>query len=107
LRHPVDADLSVTIDASGFGSGLRIQPCYLLQFSAGDQCPRSQERASEILSRLSPSERKVALLVAEGLRNEQIAQRLSRSRRTVESQLNAIFGKLGLVCRAQLVKALS
>jgi DNA-binding CsgD family transcriptional regulator len=107
LRHPVDADLSVTIDASWFGSGLRIQPCYLLQFSAGDERPRSQERASEILSRLSPSERKVALLVAEGLRNEQIAQRLSRSRRTVESQLNAIFGKLDLVCRAQLVKALS
>lgn len=107
LRHPVDVDLSVTIDASWFGSGVRIEPCYLLQFSAGDERPRPQERASEILSRLSPSERKVALLVAEGLRNEQIAQRLSRSRRTVESQLNAIFGKLGLVCRAQLVKALS
>ncbi|MFC4311083.1 LuxR C-terminal-related transcriptional regulator [Steroidobacter flavus] len=107
LRHPVDVDLSVTIDSSWFGAGLRIEPCYLLQFTAADERPRSQERASEILNRLSPSERKVALLVAEGLRNEQIAQRLSRSRRTVESQLNAIFGKLGLVCRAQLVKALS
>jgi DNA-binding CsgD family transcriptional regulator len=107
LTHPVDTELSVTIDASWFGTGVRIEPCYLLQFSAADERPHSRGRASEILGRLSPSERKVALLVAEGLRNEQIAQRLSRSRRTVESQLNAIFGKLGLVCRAQLVKALS
>jgi DNA-binding NarL/FixJ family response regulator len=107
LRHPLDAGLSVTIDSSWFGSGLRMEPCYLLQFSDADERPRVRERANEILSQLTPSERKVALLVAEGLRNEQIAQQLSRSRRTVESQLNAIYGKLGLVCRAQLVKALS
>lgn len=107
LRHPTDADLSVTVDSSWFSSGMRLQPCYVVQFSAADERPRDRERASEILGQLSPSERKVALLVAEGLRNEQIAQRLSRSRRTIESQLNAIFGKLGLACRAQLVRALS
>ncbi|MBL8266724.1 helix-turn-helix transcriptional regulator [Steroidobacter sp.] len=107
LRHPMDANLSVTLDSSWFGSGLQLQPCYLLQFAAADERPAARERASEVLNQLSPSERKVALLVAEGLRNEQIAQHLSRSRRTIESQLNAIFGKLGLVCRAQLVKALS
>lgn len=107
LRHSVNADLSVTIDSSCFGSGVRLQPCYVLTFAAMDERARPRQRASEVLGRLSPSERRVALLVAEGLRNEEIARRLSRSRRTVESQLNAIFGKLGLVCRAQLVKALS
>ncbi len=107
LRHPLDARLAVTLDSSWFGSGLRMEPCYLLQFSDANERPRARERASEILRQLTPSERKVALLVAEGLRNEQIARQLSRSRRTVESQLNAIYGKLGLVCRAQLVKALS
>lgn len=107
LRHHVDADLSVTVDSRGFGSLTRMEHCYALHFSAADERPRQRERASEVLGQLSPSERKVALLVAEGLRNEQIAQRLSRSRRTIESQLNAIFGKLGLVCRAQLVKVLS
>lgn len=106
-RHSVNAEMSVTIDSSCFGSGVRLQPCYVLTFAATDDRSHSRQRASEVLGRLSPSERRVALLVAEGLRNEQIAQRLSRSRRTVESQLNAIFGKLGLVCRAQLVKALS
>lgn len=107
LRHGVDRDLSVTIERSVASSGVRLEPCYLLSFSADDRRSSARGRASEILAQLSPSERKVALLVAEGLRNEQIAQRLSRSRRTVESQLNAIFGKLGLVCRAQLVRALS
>lgn len=107
LRHSVSSELTVTIDSTCFGSGVRLQPCYVLTFVAADEHSRSRQRASEVLGRLSPSERRVALLVAEGLRNEQIAQRLSRSRRTVESQLNAIFGKLGLVCRAQLVKALS
>lgn len=107
LRHSVDAELTVTVDSNRFGSVMRMEPCYVLHFSADDERPRSRERASEILGQLSPSERKVALLVAEGLRNEQIAQRLSRSRRTIESQLNAIFSKLGLICRAQLVKALS
>ena len=107
LRHAVDAALSVTIDRSGSDSELRPQQYYVLSFVADDERPRARERASEVLGKLSPSERKVALLVAEGLRNEQIAQRLSRSRRTVESQLNAIFGKLGFVCRAQLVRALS
>jgi DNA-binding CsgD family transcriptional regulator len=107
LRHSVNAEMSVTIESSCFGSGVRLQPCYVLTFAATDERSRSRQRASEVLGRLSPRERRVALLVAEGLRNEEIAQRLSRSRRTVESQLNAIFGKLGLVCRAQLVKALS
>lgn len=107
LRHSVNAELSVTIDSSCFGSGIRLQPCYVLTFAATDERSRPRQRASEVLGRLSPSERRVALLVAEGLRNEEIARRLSRSRRTVESQLNAIFGKLGIVCRAQLVKALS
>jgi DNA-binding NarL/FixJ family response regulator len=97
----------VTIDRSGSDSSIRPQPYYVLSFVADDERPRARERASGLLGQLSPSERKVALLVAEGLRNEQIAQRLSRSRRTVESQLNAIFGKLGIVCRAQLVRALS
>ncbi|WP_129776691.1 helix-turn-helix transcriptional regulator [Peristeroidobacter soli] len=107
LRHAVDTDLTVTVDDAESDAMMRTEPAYVLHFSATNERLPQRERASEILGRLSPSERKVALLVAEGLRNEQIAQRLSRSRRTVESQLNAVFGKLGLVCRAQLVKVLS
>jgi DNA-binding NarL/FixJ family response regulator len=62
--------------------------------------------AERTLRQLTPSERRVALLVAAGLRNQDIAERLQRSRRTVEYQLNAIFRKLDLTSRTQLVRAL-
>ncbi|MFT4247414.1 MAG: helix-turn-helix transcriptional regulator [Pseudomonas sp.] len=59
------------------------------------------------LQRLSPSERKVAGLVAQGLRNDDIAQRLCRSRKTIESQLSSAYRKLDLANRAQLVRLLA
>jgi DNA-binding NarL/FixJ family response regulator len=46
------------------------------------------------------------MLVAEGLRNEDIARRLQRSRRTIEFQLNAVYRKLDMHGRTQLVRAL-
>lgn len=59
------------------------------------------------LQRLSPSERKVAALVAQGLRNDDIAQRLCRSRKTIESQLSSAYRKLDVANRAQLVRLLA
>ncbi|MFT3761196.1 MAG: LuxR C-terminal-related transcriptional regulator [Pseudoxanthomonas sp.] len=64
-------------------------------------------RALPLLKRLSPSERKVAALVAAGLRNDAIAQRLCRSRKTVESQISSIFRKLDVDNRTQLARLLS
>ncbi len=81
----------------------------MLTFAHGDGdggARPERPAASSVLDRLSPSERRVALLVASGLRNGQIAERLSRSRRTVESQLNSIYGKLDIDCRTQLVNLL-
>ncbi|MGE3620254.1 MAG: cyclic nucleotide-binding domain-containing protein [Acidimicrobiia bacterium] len=54
------------------------------------------------LSPLSPAELRVADLVAEGLSNPAIAERLYLSRYTVESHLKHIFGKLGLRSRVEL-----
>jgi len=54
------------------------------------------------LSQLSPAERKVALLVADGLTNLQVAERLFLSRHTVDSHLRHIFAKLGLKRRVEL-----
>jgi DNA-binding CsgD family transcriptional regulator len=47
-------------------------------------------------------ERAVAGLVAEGLSNPQIAQRLYISRHTAETHMKHIFAKLGLSARAEL-----
>jgi DNA-binding CsgD family transcriptional regulator len=51
---------------------------------------------------LTRTEETVAALVAEGLSNPQIAQRLFISRHTAETHLKHIFRKLGLSSRAEL-----
>lgn len=51
---------------------------------------------------LTPTERTVAGLVAEGLTNPQIADRLYVSRRTVQTHVSHIFAKLRIASRAQL-----
>jgi DNA-binding CsgD family transcriptional regulator/tetratricopeptide (TPR) repeat protein len=51
---------------------------------------------------LTETEEKVATLVAQGLSNPQIAERLFISRHTAETHLKHIFRKLGLSSRAEL-----
>ena len=63
-------------------------------------------RVVPLLKSLSPSERKVAALVAAGLRNGDIAQQLCRSRKTIESQVSSIFRKLDVANRTQLARLL-
>ncbi|MEO9202252.1 MAG: LuxR C-terminal-related transcriptional regulator [Mycobacterium sp.] len=53
---------------------------------------------------LTPAERNVAHLIAEGLRNRDIAAKLVVSTRTVESHLTHIYTKLGLSSRVQLAQ---
>jgi DNA-binding CsgD family transcriptional regulator len=52
---------------------------------------------------LTPTESSVVQLVAEGLRNGDIADRLFVSRRTVETHLTHVFGKLAISSRTELV----
>jgi DNA-binding CsgD family transcriptional regulator/tetratricopeptide (TPR) repeat protein len=51
---------------------------------------------------LTPTEETVALLVAEGLSNPQIGDRLYVSRRTVQTHLGHVFAKLGISSRSHL-----
>jgi len=51
---------------------------------------------------LTPTEASIATLVAAGLSNPQIGERLYISRRTVQAHLAHIFPKLGIASRAQL-----
>lgn len=52
---------------------------------------------------LTARERQVFDLVAQGLSNRAIAQRLHRSERTVENHVSAVLGKLGVQSRADAV----
>ena len=55
-----------------------------------------RRRRQDPLADLSPREREVLSLVAEGLSNRAIASRLFVTERTVEAHIKQIFGKLGL-----------
>ncbi len=56
---------------------------------------------------LTISERKVARLVADGLSNRQIAERLVLSVRTVETHVSHILGKLGMRSRVDVVRSVN
>jgi DNA-binding NarL/FixJ family response regulator len=59
------------------------------------------------LAALSPRERQVAIEVAEGRTNAQIAHRLHLSERTVEKHVSSVLAKLGLRTRAEVVRLLA
>lgn len=98
LLNPVDPDLILTVELGQRQPGAGPGDCSLLWLDENPLPARLQS--------LSPSERRVAVLVAQGLRNHQIAEQLCRSRRTVEFQLNSIYRKLAVSSRAQLMRAL-
>ena len=53
---------------------------------------------------LTPTELDVVGLVAEGLANKDIADRLIISPRTVQTHLTHVYAKLGLTSRVQLAQ---
>ncbi len=61
----------------------------------------------ETLRLLTERERSVALAVVEGLSNKEVARRLGITERTVKAHLGAIFRKLGVRDRMQLILRLS
>lgn len=66
---------------------------------SGDTAPRQVTRFANLTLR----EREIALLAAGGRSNRDIAQQLHLSTRTVENHLAAIYKKLGVTGRAQLM----
>ena len=68
-----------------------------------EQRPRP---ADELLCLLSPREREVALLVADGARNREIAARLGIAESTVKDHVHRSLNKLGCESRAELVSML-
>jgi DNA-binding NarL/FixJ family response regulator len=59
------------------------------------------------LSKLSRAEARVALLVADGLTNRQIGERLYVSPRTIDSHVANMFNKLNVSSRVRLALAIA
>ncbi len=65
---------------------------------------RGRREEGEGLRRLTPRETEIARLVAGGLRNREIADRLSISIKTVETHRANIMNKLALRTMADLIR---
>jgi DNA-binding CsgD family transcriptional regulator len=69
---------------------------------ARSELERVGARRASPAGELTPAERRVADLAAEGLANKEIAQRLVVTVNTVEYHLRNVYAKLGIRSRAQL-----
>ena len=64
-------------------------------------------RATEVgAEALTPRQREIAVLIADGHSNKQIARRLSIERSTVKNHVHSILGKLGISRRDQVAQRL-
>ncbi len=71
-------------------------------YLAGAVCPLPN-RHLELLARLTPAERLVAVHVAQGLCNKEISTALGRAEPTIKHQVSAAMHKLGVQSRCQLI----
>lgn len=62
---------------------------------------------SDLLTKLTPQQYRIAQMIAEGLLNKQIAYELSITEPTVKSHVTSILRKLGVRDRKQLIKEAS
>jgi two-component system, NarL family, nitrate/nitrite response regulator NarL len=74
----------------------------LLQGTAHIAMPAPKGAPADWAALLTARERQVALAVAEGASNKEIARRLNITERTIKAHTSAIFGKLNVRDRLQL-----
>jgi two-component system nitrate/nitrite response regulator NarL len=97
LRHVDIASLVTALTAAAQGLAV-------LDPSLAPVAPPTRERRIEpFIETLTPRERQVLQLLAEGLPNKAIARHLNISEHTVKFHVNAILGKLGAQNRTEAV----
>jgi DNA-binding CsgD family transcriptional regulator len=108
-----------TLVLEGFGERLRVEvtavgkgktQLHLWREPLPDQMQVGMESVQPVAAGpadgLTQREREVALLVADGLRSREVAERLGIASQTVKSHLKTIFDKLGVRNRVELARRL-
>lgn len=86
-----------------FDHGTEMTVDEAIAFALDEELPGNPSRETEFGSTLlTPREREIALLIADGLSNKQIASRLTISTRTAEGHVEHILSKLGFTSRTQV-----
>jgi len=94
LKTAAAADLVQAVRSAAAGTTV-LDPALSRRLAGAEPAPGGE---------LTWREQQVVALVAEGLANKTVAQRLGLSVRTVEGHLNHVFAKLGLSSRTELVR---
>lgn len=104
LSHPRNPTLSAVVALERSPRDRRVAVfCVLIQDRLKDNLVSGRR---DQLAMLTIAERRVAKLVADGLRNGEIAVALGKSITTVKSQLSAVYAKLHVGSRTQLAARL-
>ena len=92
-----DADAGDVADAirAAVAGEVRLDPVVAAALASGLRAPRS------VVEDLTPREREVIVLVAEGRTNREIGRRLGVAERTARTHVSNILTKLGLASRTQ------
>jgi DNA-binding NarL/FixJ family response regulator len=94
---PLESDNHVLLDTEPAWSTFLAE----LRGFLGNASAEASDGAGEAV--LTPAERDVLRLVAQGLDNLAIAQQLNKSEKTVRNQVSSIFDKLGVRTRAEAI----
>jgi DNA-binding NarL/FixJ family response regulator len=78
----------------------------LLRPRSRNSRPATRRTAEAALMALTPSERRVARMAAEGMANKEIAQDLFVTVKAVEVHLSSVYRKLQIKSRTQLADAI-
>ena len=104
LKQSTSTELVLALRAVAAGSTFLSPSISQILISDYVRRAESQESDGEILGLLTPREREVLQLIARGLSNRQIAERLHISVKTVETHRGNMMQKLDVHDRAGLVK---
>lgn len=110
LQHPKLKQLQADCSLFSLDDPLLSRPYLFVQLVNREMLnatgPVAMDRQLAVFSKLTQRERDVALLVRDGLSNEEIASRLRKGIGTVKNQLRSVFGKLEINSRAKLISML-